>query len=252
MMPSERQQKIVELLSEKDFVSIPDLSAHFGMSIETIRRDLSILVEQDKIKKVYGGVRIRETHFGEPAMEARMNTGLEQKETIAGYCCSLIQDGECIFIDSGTTTYHISRLLKNRKNLTVMTNSIPVVNELMHTEIEIILIGGKIRHDELSVVSFNYLFNFSELNIQKAFIGAGGVSIANGISDYNMLEAVTRKQIIERSRQVIVAADSTKIGKDVTVKIAPLDAIDMLVTDKGVSSDFVQEMKQEKCGLMVV
>jgi len=181
-----------------------------------------------------------------------MNSGIAQKEAIASYCSSMIQEGECIFIDSGTTTYHISRLLKNRKNLTVLTNSIPVVNELMHTDIEIILIGGKIRHDELSVVSFNYLFNFSELNIQKAFIGAGGISIENGVSDYNMQEATTRKQIIERSREVIVAVDSTKIGKDVTVKIASLDTIDLIVTDQGVEKDFIQKMRQEKCGLVVV
>jgi len=251
MLPSERQKKIVELLAEKDVITIAEFMLTFNISIETVRRDLAILEKQGSIQKIYGGAKIKAVTFGEPTMENRMINRLLQKDAIGRKCSEFIHDGDCIFIDSGSTTYHIAKHLTNKKNLTIITSSIPVVNELMNTDFEIIIIGGKIRHNERSVVTYDYIFNFSQLNIQKSFICAGGITVENGISDFNMQEAVTRKTIIERSKEVFVAADSSKFHKDVTINIAPLSKISYLITDSHLDKNTVNRFKKTKTTLFL-
>ncbi|AJQ28536.1 DeoR/GlpR family DNA-binding transcription regulator [Pelosinus fermentans] len=244
MLPSERQKKILDLLATKDVVTIPEFITEFNISIETVRRDLGILEKQGSIQKVYGGAKLKNSIFSEPTMESRMIHNLLQKESIGKKCCEFINDGDCIFIDSGSTTYHIAKYLMDKKNLTIITNSIPVVNELMDTDFEIIIIGGKIRHNERSVVTYDYIFNFSQLNIQKSFICAGGITAENGVSDFNMQEAVTRKIIIERSKELFVAADSSKFDRDVTISIAPLHKINYIITDSYLSKNVASTFKK--------
>lgn len=251
MLPSERQKKFLHLLSIKDVISISDFMTEFAVSVETVRRDLSILEKQGKIEKVYGGAKLKRSMLSEPAMQERMLGKLKEKDLIGKKCSELIDDGDCIFIDSGSTTYHISKHIENKKNLTIITNSIAVVNELINTDFEIIIIGGKIRHEERSVVTFDYIFNFSELNIQKSFVCAGGITAENGISDFNMEEVVTRKKIIERSKTVYVAADSSKFGRDVMISIAPLDKIDFIITDSSLSKNLINSFKKSKTLLIM-
>lgn len=251
MLPSERQNKFLELLSTKDVVTNSDFMAKFSISIETVRRDLKVLENQGKIEKIYGGARLKNSNLAEPTMEHRMVSKQKEKDLIGKKCSEFINDGDCIFIDSGSTSYHISKHIGNKKNLTIITNSIPVVNELINTDFEIIIIGGKIRHEERSVVTFDYIFNFSELNIQKSFICAGGITLEKGVSDFNMQEAVTRKIIIERSKEIFIAADSSKFGKDVTISIAPLDKINYIITDSSLDKHIANSFKKTKTSLIL-
>ena len=251
MLPSERHKKILDLLLTKDVVTIPELMTEFKISIETARRDLTILEKQKSIQKVYGGAKIKVATFAEPTMESRMVNKLLQKESIGKKCCEFINDGDCIFIDSGSTTFHIAKFLTSKKNLTIITNSIPVVNELMNTNFEIIIIGGKLRHNERSIVTYDYIFNFSQLNIQKSFICVGGITIENGVSDFNMQEAVTRKIIIERSKEVFVAADSSKFDRDVTINIAALNKINYIITDSDLSKITANSFKKATTKLIL-
>ena len=251
MLPSERQNKFLELLSTKDVVTISEFMGEFDISIETVRRDLSILEKQNKIEKVYGGAKLKATTFGESSMENRMTNKLLQKESIGKKCCEFINDGDCIFIDSGSTTYHIAKHLMNKKRLTIITNSIPVLNQLLNTEHEIIIIGGKVRHNERSIVSYDYIFNFSQLNIQKSFICAGGITLENGISDFNMQEAVIRKTIIERSKEIFVAAESSKFGRDVTINIAPISKINYIITDSNLTKSTINNFNKFKSKIII-
>ncbi|MGH4051545.1 MAG: DeoR/GlpR family DNA-binding transcription regulator [Clostridium sp.] len=251
MLPIERQKKYLALLSNKDVIAITTFMTEFDVSIETVRRDLSILEKQDKIEKVYGGAKLKRSILSEPSIEERMVNNLKEKDWIGKKCSEFINDGDCIFIDSGSTTYHITKHIRNKKNLTIITNSIAVVNELINTNFEIIIIGGKIRHEERSIVTFDYIFNFSQLNIQKSFLCAGGITVENGISDFNMQEAVTRKKIIERSKEIYVAADSSKLGRDVIISIAPLNKINYIITDFLLDKSVAQIFKESKTTLIL-
>lgn len=251
MFPLERQKKIIELLMIKKVLKLSELTEELHVSIDTLRRDLNLLTKQGKIEKIYGGVKIIESNFGESAIHERMVSHLEEKESIAKTCSEWINDGDCIFIDSGSTTYQIARYIKNKRNLTVVTNSIPVITELMNSDLELIIIGGKIRKNEQSVVTFDYLFNFNELNILKAFICTSGITLERGISDYNIEEALTRKKIIEQSKEIYVAADSTKFGKDVTIAIAPLEQINYIITDQNANKDLINQFKKTSTNLII-
>lgn len=251
MIPEQRQGMIIDLLAENGFLSLREISRRFDISMETVRRDVRILASADRVEKVYGGVRLKDTGVGEPSMDSRLRANHAQKSAIAAVCAAYVEEGDCIYLDSGSTTFSIAPLIKGMKNVTVLTNSLLVVNELVKSDLEIILIGGRLRHEELSVVTFNYLFDFDQLNVQKCFIGIGGCSLENGISDYHMIEASTRKQIMERSKRIFVATDSTKIGKDVTVRIAGWDELDVLITDRGVSGDFAAAFPRGRCRLVL-
>ena len=181
-----------------------------------------------------------------------MMSRLKEKEMIAQKCSEYIYDGDCIYLDSGSTTYQIAKYIKNKKNLTVVTNSIPVVNELLTSDIELIIIGGRVRKNEQSVTAFEFLFNFDELNILKAFICTSGITVEKGISDYNLEEAITRKKIIELSKEVYVAADSTKFDKNVTIGIASLDKIDYIITDHHLTIDLINQFKKTDTELICV
>jgi DeoR family transcriptional regulator, fructose operon transcriptional repressor len=251
MFPLERRQRIIDLLKEKKVLKHAELTEELGISIDTLRRDLNILSDNNEIEKIYGGIKLVEADTGESAMADRMVSHLEEKESIARICNEQIQEGDCIYIDSGSTTYQLAKAIKNRKNLTVVTNSLPVITELINSEVELIIIGGKIRRHESSVVAYDYIFNFDELNIVKAFICASGITTERGISDYNLEEAVTRKKIIEISKEVYVAADHTKFGKEVTVRIAPLEKIDYIVTDQHVSPQWIGEFSTCETKLLI-
>ena len=251
MFPLERQKKIIELLMIKKVLKITELTDELGISVDTLRRDINLLAKQGKIEKIYGGIKLIESKLGESSIDERMINYLKEKESIAQTCSNLINDGDCIYIDSGSTTYQIAKYIKNKRNLTVVTNSIPVVVELMNSEVELIIIGGKVRKHERSVVTFEYLFNFSELNILKAFICTSGITVEKGISDYNLEEALTRKKIIELSKEVYVAADSTKFGRDVTVGIASIDKIDYIVTDQNLNKNFIDQFKKTSTNLII-
>ncbi|MEK5439274.1 DeoR/GlpR family DNA-binding transcription regulator [Paenibacillus sp. FSL R5-0923] len=251
MFPLERQKKIIEILMFKKVQKLPELAEELNISIDTLRRDINLLDKQGKIKKIYGGIKLVESEFAESPMDARMVGHLEEKKMIAQKCSEYINDGDCIYLDSGSTTYQIAKYIKNKKNLTVITNSIPVVNELMNSAVELIIIGGKVRLNEQSVIAYDYLFNFSELNILKAFICASGITLEKGISDYNLEEAQTRKKIIDLSKEVYVAADHTKFGKDVTIGIASLDKIGYIITDRNIDRSFLQKFKTKRTSLIV-
>lgn len=241
----------MDLLKIKKVLKISELTEELNISIDTLRRDLNTLTKQEKIEKIYGGVKLVESKFAESSMDERMVSHLEEKEMIALKCTEFIQDGDCIYLDSGSTTYQIAKYIKHFKNLTVVTNSIPVVNELMNSSVELVIIGGKIRLNEQSVVAYDYIFNFDQLNILKAFICASGITIEKGISDYNLEEAITRKKIIEMSKEIYVAADSTKYGKDVTVSIASLDKINVLVTDDKLNKNMIQKFRKTSTNLVI-
>lgn len=252
MLPIERRQKILLSMGNSEMVTITSLVETFNVSIETIRRDLNILEKQEKIEKVYGGAILKVLDYKEATMHHRMIDRQESKNAIGKRCSDFINHGDFIYLDSGSTTFHIAKHIKHKKNLTIITNSIPIVNELEETDFDIILIGGRVRRSEHSIVTYNYMFNFSQINIQKCFICAGGLTIDNGVSDYNMQEVETRKEILKRSKEIFVAADSSKFGVDCLINVAPLDTIDHIVTNNDLDCRYIDYFNELHTTLILV
>ncbi|WP_431807239.1 DeoR/GlpR family DNA-binding transcription regulator [Lysinibacillus sphaericus] len=250
MYTVERQQHILQFIRNNKVVKLVTLTKEFNVSMETIRRDIQQLVQEKKIEKFYGGVKYIEPVEG--LMDNRLTQQLTEKIAIAKACASLVNNGDCIFIDSGSTTYQMTPFLLGKDKLTVVTNSLPVAFDLIGSNIEVMIIGGRVRHSEKSVTSNDFLFHFDHLNINKAFICASGVTLEKGISDFSLEEAMTRKQLINISQTVYVATDSTKFNKDVAIQVCPLEEVDMILTDNGLPKETLHQFTEAGIQLKVV
>ena len=144
----------------------------------------------------------------------------------------------------------VAKALKNKKNLTVITNSIPIVNELMDTDFNIYISGGKIRHGEGSISGTLSMFEMENFHIGKAIIGAGGITLDYGLSDFDIEESLVRRKIIEQSREVILTADSSKFGRNVLAHIAPISAVDLIITDRKLSRETLAEFEDAEVSIV--
>ncbi|MFH4906665.1 DeoR/GlpR family DNA-binding transcription regulator [Staphylococcus cohnii] len=239
MLPTERRREILNLLEKKEFLKLKSLKDELQISMETLRRDIQQLVKDDLITKEYGGIRLKHVSNGESIIEQRLDLNIDKKNAIALKAIAEISDGDCIFLDSGSTTLQIAKHLNELKNLTIITNSIPVMLQTLNQGHTIISIGGKVRQSEHSITSFDFLFNFDQLNIDKAFICCSGISLDKGITDFNLEEVETRKKILDISKYKYLTADSTKIDKVVTVKICDISNLDFLISDQHLEAETV-------------
>lgn len=245
MLPTERRHKIIKELEKNNFLKLKSLQKTLDISMETLRRDVQLLVKDDLITKEYGGIRIKKEPNGESVIEQRLGLNLDKKESIAKKAIKEISDGDCIFLDSGSTTLQIAKNLKHHENLTIITNSIPVMLQTLDQGHTVISIGGKLRKSEHSITSFDFLFNFDRLNIEKAFICCSGISLNNGVTDYSLEEVETRRKILQMSKINYLTADSSKMNKVVTVKICDFDELDILICDDELNEHHKNQLLNE-------
>jgi DeoR/GlpR family transcriptional regulator of sugar metabolism len=238
ILPEERKNEILNELKRTGKVKVPDLAKKFNISEETIRRDLTILEEKGALKKVYGGAIATSFKSGEPPFSQRTTVNQAEKIKIGKKASELISDGDVIVIDVGTTTVEFAHFIQNRKNITILTNSIPVstvltesLNQNKFTG-EILLLGGQIDPKQLSVSGRLTEQMLDQFNIDKAFISAGGVSIQNGVSNYHLNETLVSRIMVEVSKQIILLTDHSKFGVDTFCKVCPLEKVDMIVCDQ--------------------
>lgn len=242
---NDRKQKILDLLREKKSIRILDVSKQLKVSRETIRKDMTELEEEGLLKKTYGGAILDEANI-ETDYDRRRSENEEEKEIIAQRALKYIEPGDTIFLDYGTSTYSLAEKLVNFKNLTVVTNSIPIVNLLIHSpEIDLIILGGNVRKNEDSLFGSFGLNNAKEIFVDIGFFGCAGIDLKSGVTNYHMGEIEISKMMVAHSRSVILLADATKFGKSALYKTAELADLDIVITtkfkDKKVEQDFKKE-----------
>jgi DeoR/GlpR family transcriptional regulator of sugar metabolism len=249
ILPEERKNEILNKLKRAGKVTVTDLAKQFNISEETIRRDLSILEEKGSLKKVYGGAIATIFQSGEPPFSQRTTVNQTEKIKIGKKAAELISDGDVIVIDVGTTTVEFAHFIQNKKNITILTNSIPVstvltesLNQNKFTG-EILLLGGQIDPKQQSVSGRLSEQMLNEFNIDKAFISAGGVSIQNGVSNYHLNESLVSRIMVDRSKQIILLADHSKLGVDTFCKVCPLEKVDMIVCDQPFPDTWKNDLK---------
>lgn len=250
MLPYERQSKLLELFQSGGVVSPEDIMQRFGVSIATARRDLKCLEDQHYIKKVYGGAVLVDPSEDAPLKE-RMTLHQEQKDAIGRACAEMVSNGDFIILDCGTTPPYIAKHLKEKRNLTVLTNSILVINELINTDVSLIILGGQLRKGELSIVGSSVLNMLEKYQVAKCFISASGVNIAYGVSDFVQDEIEVKKKAIKRSRQAIIVADSSKFNFAAPRHLCAFEEADVIITDSLLPPDTVSEFRAAGCNLML-
>jgi DeoR/GlpR family transcriptional regulator of sugar metabolism len=249
ILPEERKNEILNKLKRAGKVTVTDLAKQFNISEETIRRDLTILEEKGSLKKVYGGAIATIFQSGEPPFSQRTTVNQIEKIKIGKKAAELISDGDVIVIDVGTTTVEFAHFIQNKKNITILTNSIPVstvltesLNQNKFTG-EILLLGGQIDPKQQSVSGRLTEQMLNEFNIDKAFISAGGVSIQNGVSNYHLNESLVSRIMVDVSKQIILLADHSKLGVDTFCKVCPLEKVDMIVCDQPFPDTWKNDLK---------
>jgi len=249
--PAERQEKILEVLRKQGLVSVDELSQVFAVSRSTIRRDLNDLESQGYLKTHYGGASLEEDR--QPSFKQREVSGQKKKMAIAEKALELVKPQDCLLMDAGTTVAEFAYLIEERINypLTVMATALNIVQILERNKnISKIITGGIYRDGTRSLIGHLTEIAFEQIRIDKAFIGAGGIDLNYGLSNFNPFEAQTRKKMLEASDEVIVLCDSSKFGKKALVSIAPLKEIDLIITDNDISPYYKKEL--EKIGIKVL
>jgi Transcriptional regulators of sugar metabolism len=243
----ERQKQILSLLSQQGRLSVAEIVEQFSISESTARRDLEVLASQGKAQRVHGGVIEVEKAPPELPIFERNQEQLEEKTRIGRVAASLVGDNESVFLGSGTTVLEIARHLRDHKNLTVITNSLPVLNILAGTkEITVVSLGGMLRESELSFIGHITEQSLLEVRADKVFMGTRGISLEDGLTNDYLQETLTDRAILKSGREVIIAADHTKVNRVSTVLLAPLNSIHTFVTDSGVDRKFTQALKRQK------
>jgi DeoR family transcriptional regulator of aga operon len=241
----ERQGRIRVIVEEQGRVFVPELSEYFNVSEATIRRDLEKLDGQGWIQRTHGGaVRVGRASK-EPPMLQRIEEQQAEKQRIGQAAATLIKDGETVFFGSGTTVLEIARHLPENLNLTVITNSLPVVNELAERAgIEMIVIGGMLRQSELSMVGHIAEQAVSEFRADRVFMGMRAIDARHGFTNDYLPETMTDRAILNIAPKVIVVADHNKFGKVSSVLVGPVKIAHMVITDTGAPLECMNELQE--------
>ncbi len=248
----ERQKQILSLLTRQRRLSVAEIVEQFSISAATARRDLESLTSQGKAQRVHGGVIAVEQAPPELPILERESQQSGEKTRIGSAAAELVVSGETVFLGSGTTVLEVARNLRDRKNLTVITNSLPVLNILAGIkEITVISLGGMLRESELSFIGHITEQALTEIRVDKVIMGTRGVSLEHGLTNDYLQETLTDRAILKSGREVIIVADHTKVNRVSTVLLAPLTSVNTFVTDSAVDKKFVQALKQQRIQVVI-
>lgn len=250
MIKEQRVKKIKEYVLKHQSASLEELMEVFNVSINTIRRDVQELVENGSFRKVYGGISVKQTNKLETIQErqVRNQTG---KTKIGKAAANRLEDGDIIFIDSGTTTIEMFPFLKDKK-LIIVTNNIDfIVYCLPFENLTIISIGGILERKTNSLSGPQNIELLKAYNINKAFIATTGISLSNGVTNASPLETDLKKTVVQRSQQVYLLADHNKFGKYGLMTFCHLDNIDCLITDEEPIEEYKEYARRYEMELLI-
>ena len=242
-----RRESITQQLTRENVVRVTELSRQFGVSEVSIRRDLEHLERQGLLQRVHGGAVA--VAVGHSARELVSTPGphLDEKRRIGTAAAALVRPGDRVLFDSGTTVLEVARSLSidlvAAGNLTAITSSLPIVQELGHRPgIHLILLGGIYLPEYRVVVGPQTVENLRGLHADKLFLGTDGLTLDHGLTTANVLEAEVDRAMVRAAAQIIVVADSSKIGCAGLTTIIPLDEVHVLVTDRAAPGGFLEHL----------
>ena len=250
MLGEERRQKIQEMLSQQKRLLVNDLCVNLNVSAVTIRKDLEILRKRGALTRVHGGAILNQSSVTDLALTEKERIRHKEKDRIAQCAESMINRGDVIILDSGSTTTQLARHIKFKKGIIVITNAVNIATELAASDLEIILTGGILREKSFSLVGPLAENTLQSVTADKLFLGVDGIDFKFGLTTPNLLEAKVNHMMMDVSKEVILLADSTKFGMRSVGVISQINEIDKIVTDSGVSEEDVKRM--DNLGIEVI
>ncbi len=250
MLVEERRQKILDLVSERGYISLAELAQTVGASESTLRRDLDYWGQQGLIRRTHGGAVLRDDNHALPALEERASRELEEKRAIARVAAARVRDGDTVLLDGGTTTLEVARLLVGR-SIQVVTNSLPIANLFASSrETDLVILGGYVYPRTGVALGPLTVRMMEDLHVQQTIMSTGGIT-AKGMFNSNMLLVETERQMMRCAEEVVVVADYTKLGKQALAFLCELAAVDTLIVDSQITAEGRQLVESAGVRLLV-
>jgi DeoR family transcriptional regulator of aga operon len=252
---SNRRQRIGVMLQENGSVQVLTLASTFGVSTQTIRKDLHYLERRGVATRSYGGA-ISSQVVGvatETAVDTKRALHSQEKERIGRRAAQMVKPGESIVLDSGTTTAQIARFLPDTDEITVVTNDFGVLSELVaKTRIRVVVLGGSLRRKNLAFYGAQTESAIAGLSVDKLFLGVDGLHTEKGVTTHYEREAILNRMMAEVAQQVIAVTDSSKFGRMCLHKIIDLDGVDVLITDTGAQESALAAIRRRDTEVIAV
>lgn len=253
MLNEERRRLILEIVNREGRALVKDLAPRFSISPVTIRNDLEVLHSQGLVHRTHGGaLPVQAGALLDPSLREKEKLHRKEKMRIGEAAAALVQEGESVVLDSGTTTTCLARALRDFRQLTVITNAANIATELAGTEIEVILTGGTLRERSFSLVGPLAEETLRRLSADILFLGVDGLDVNFGLTTPNLLEAKVNRVMMEIARRTIVICDSSKFGRRSLSLIAPTSAIHHVITDEGIPKNDLRVLKKAGIEVTVV
>lgn len=227
----ERRERVKQIVKSRHAVRVEDLKDELGVSTATIRRDLHELEEEGELRRVHGGAISVDISPIEARFEAKAAKHTLEKQRIAQQAAAMIEPDSKIYLDAGSTCLELAKLLTQRTDITVVTNSLPAIVELAGQGPRLIVIGGELRPLSQALVGPLSTLVLDELYVDHAFVGTFSLSLDAGMTTTDPAEAFTKERALTRSREVVLLMDSSKLGTRSFAKAGRLDQIDVVITD---------------------
>jgi DeoR/GlpR family transcriptional regulator of sugar metabolism len=246
-----RRAAIREYLLQHGSAEVGGLSQHFDASEATIRRDIIALLTESGFKKFRGGIAV-DAASPEPSFAQRSYMQSDKKRRIGKKAAELVHDGEAIFLGTGSTALEVAKNLTTRRNLTVITNSLPVITTLVDSPgVDLVVTGGALRRPELSFIGHIVENALSELRADKVIIGIQGIHPERGLTNEFLPEAVLDRVLVTFAPQLIIVADSLKIGKIKASAVGRIEDIGVLVTDPSIDAAILENLEHRGVRVML-
>lgn len=253
MLPIQRREKILGLLKEDGAAKVINLAGLFKVTEATIRQDLEKLEKEGLISRDHGGAYLRNIEDQVRNFSlTHQHENVDKKERIALKCVELIENGDTIILDSGSTTTEIARKIKGLKNLTVITNALNIALMLgAEPGIEVIMTGGEFKPPTLSLTGQKAADFFKGINVQKLFLATAGVSLKAGLTYPSISDIVVKKAMVDAAEVTYLVADSTKIGKTSFASLGAMSLIDFLVTDAEIEEGHKNVFRDQEIEIII-
>lgn len=253
MLIEERRQHILSLIQKQGRVLVDELSTSLDLSKITIRKDLDHLQSKNLLVRTHGGAL--SAHAGvlsDPTIREKKDLNHEEKVRIAKAAAAMVSEGQCIILDSGTTTTEIARTILSFRHLTVITNSLNIAADLARSDFEVILIGGTLRKNSLSVVGPLAEDVLGEMHADIVFLGVDGFDMKIGLSTPNVLEARVNRAMVKAAEKVVAVCDSSKFNRRSLSLIVGISDVDHVITDSKLPADEVKAIRDAGIEVTIV
>jgi len=252
MLSQERQKRIYEVIKQYKSASVTDLSAQFGISFSTVRRDLLEMEERGLVQRVHGGAILVDDNREPPRLQRR-NQNVEAKERIGAAAARLVENGDIVILGASTTVEAMIPHLAEKHNLTIITNMVNIAYKLaLYPHIMVIVLGGWLRHSEFSLQGHLTQESLKDLHANKVFHGTYGLDPDYGLTSILLQEVETDRSLIDAAEQLIVVADSSKFSQVGPIRLVPMARIHTLITDSGAPRNYLAKMERQGVQVIVV